>query len=716
MAAAAAAVILNVEPPAAAGEDVEPLAAQAVYTGFTDPRCVAISPDGRYALVTNFGSSYISRIDLETDQVAHVFSGFSRPWGIAISPDGKFALVGNSNGNNVGFVDLVSNAVSFPYKGFHCPIGVAISRDISFALVVNHCGNCVGRINLVSGRVSFPYSGFKNPDGIDITPDGSFALVANNGNHSIARIDLQSGKVTFLFGDKTDTGKNSKGKSKRKNRKKCKQDEEPCFEYPHDVAISSDGSFAVVANNKGDNVGHIDLASGQVTFPYGKGGVFSTPLGVAIAPDNSFMLVVNNGTNTISRHKLPDPSITPEMLVASISEPMQRRDVAMLRHALDAASEGGGGPKKLAKHPAVAAAINAGNVFLSKLDSEAPLELQLRHALEGGRSPEIAAALADVTASLQGQAPVRGGALESTIAEASQKVSGRVQRMLQRRFGREPTLPHVVHLTDDELDALLPLAAKYAPADLSSANGSEFGEACVCGAPAPANHEALQHVIQELADLSSTMKSLTSSHEAGLSDTSRMVDHLTDQTQRFRGAVEKLCTKAVKALRLDVATTSEMLKHQERLLATAGQSLEGTQQQLRALQEHGRHLQALSDMVASLLGTRKAELRQWEDFLGRTGVLESLAVRDLENMLVFLGRCEWVQAFANHSVTADMLPTLSDGMLKLVVQETSTGCFGDVRSFRLLVEQLQAGGGLPQVHQTAGMDIPIHGIDPSVLF
>ena len=94
----------------------------ATFSGFADPRCVAIAPDQSFALVTNYGTSVVSRIDLRrrggggvsNGAVTHAYSGFRNPWGVAISPDGRFALVGNSNGNNVGYIDLKTGQVSFP--------------------------------------------------------------------------------------------------------------------------------------------------------------------------------------------------------------------------------------------------------------------------------------------------------------------------------------------------------------------------------------------------------------------------------------------------------------------------------------------------------------------------------------------------------------------------------------------------------------------------
>ena len=67
------------------------------------------------------------------------------------------------------------------------------------------------------------------------------------------------------------------------------------FRGPMGLDISPDTSFALVAD-WGDEwkggIGHIDLRTHQVSFPYPDGGI-SEPCGVAISPDASFALFTN---------------------------------------------------------------------------------------------------------------------------------------------------------------------------------------------------------------------------------------------------------------------------------------------------------------------------------------------------------------------------------------------------------------------------------------
>ena len=57
------------------------------------------------------------------------------------------------------------------------------------------------------------------------------------------------------------------------------------FRGMYDVAISPDGTFALTADYTRDKVGHIDLVTDAVTFPYTAG---SNAIGITISPDGMF--------------------------------------------------------------------------------------------------------------------------------------------------------------------------------------------------------------------------------------------------------------------------------------------------------------------------------------------------------------------------------------------------------------------------------------------
>ncbi len=80
------------------------------------PKTVAITPDGKYAYVTNLasnpdGDDTVSVIDTATYEVVDTITVGDRPKGIAITANGRYALVTNFYGNSVSVIDLNNNIV-----------------------------------------------------------------------------------------------------------------------------------------------------------------------------------------------------------------------------------------------------------------------------------------------------------------------------------------------------------------------------------------------------------------------------------------------------------------------------------------------------------------------------------------------------------------------------------------------------------------------------
>ena len=57
--------------------------------------------------MTNLNANNIGHIDLQSGVVTFPYTGFNEPFGVAISPDGRFALVANEKANNIGRIELL---------------------------------------------------------------------------------------------------------------------------------------------------------------------------------------------------------------------------------------------------------------------------------------------------------------------------------------------------------------------------------------------------------------------------------------------------------------------------------------------------------------------------------------------------------------------------------------------------------------------------------
>jgi YVTN family beta-propeller protein len=94
------------------------------------PQTVAITPDGRFAYVTNQGSGTVSVVDLTSlAKVVDIPVGIG-PFGVALTPDGGRAYIANSASNTVSIIETASNSVvgTILIPGVQ-PRGVAVTNE-----------------------------------------------------------------------------------------------------------------------------------------------------------------------------------------------------------------------------------------------------------------------------------------------------------------------------------------------------------------------------------------------------------------------------------------------------------------------------------------------------------------------------------------------------------------------------------------------------------
>ena len=208
------------------------------------PLQVRVTPDGSQAIVTHF-SSAISFINTATNTVSKVLQTplTFTPSGLAISPDGRYALVTNlepagPDGAALGVIDIASQTMTsmIPLDTDY-PQSVFINPDATLAWVVYPFNGSVEVIDLLTGTVVREFlfdeaiSVAFNPTGtvayvgagagvnvIDtttyaitttvptgpvpadllVTPDGAYVVVNNSSGQSVSVIDTQTLVATTL--------------------------------------------------------------------------------------------------------------------------------------------------------------------------------------------------------------------------------------------------------------------------------------------------------------------------------------------------------------------------------------------------------------------------------------------------------------------------------------------------------------------------------------
>jgi YVTN family beta-propeller protein len=120
----------------------------------TDPEGVAITPNGLFAYVTNFGSGTVSVINTASNTVSTTVTVEADPEGVAITPNGLFAYVTNEGSGTVSVINTASNTVSTTVTVGTEPVAVAITPNGLFAYVANYISNTVSVIGTASNTVS----------------------------------------------------------------------------------------------------------------------------------------------------------------------------------------------------------------------------------------------------------------------------------------------------------------------------------------------------------------------------------------------------------------------------------------------------------------------------------------------------------------------------------------------------------------------------------
>ncbi len=156
---------------------------------------VAVSPDGRLAVVTHPAEGTISAIDLETFKlVANVPTGALTNY-VAFSPDGAVVYVSNAGNGTVSAVDTKRWYVRWNAVVGESPEHLVLSKDGRRIYVNNVDDGSVSILDTGKRAVVKTIKVGEGLHGIDLADDGKTLIVAALGDDKIVSIDLASGKT-----------------------------------------------------------------------------------------------------------------------------------------------------------------------------------------------------------------------------------------------------------------------------------------------------------------------------------------------------------------------------------------------------------------------------------------------------------------------------------------------------------------------------------------
>lgn len=203
------------------------------------------------------------------------------PLAVAVTPDAKFAWVTNGLSSSISIVDLTSKSVAgtIALPAFNgvaaTPGSIAFLPDGSLAYVTNHDanpGSVIFVIDVPNRKLltTIPTDAF--PASVAVTPDGSQVWVPNRGDSTITVIDsLTNTVIAHVRAD-----------------------------YPTGVAFNPTGTKAYVAEAELSGNGYVRVLDVASTNTLTRIQVGNLPHSVKVTPTGHYVFVTNLGSNNVS--------------------------------------------------------------------------------------------------------------------------------------------------------------------------------------------------------------------------------------------------------------------------------------------------------------------------------------------------------------------------------------------------------------------------------
>ncbi|HET7475111.1 MAG TPA: YncE family protein [Dermatophilaceae bacterium] len=152
------------------------------------PKYVAVTPDNRTVLVTNWCTWDLSIVDARTSKVTATLKLGRYPRGIAVSPDSRTAYIALMGAQRVVKVDLRARRVSPFASTGNGPRHIVISPDGRWLFVSNNASGTVTKVDARTGAVVRTVSTGAQPRSMAISRDGLAVYVVNYESSSVTKL------------------------------------------------------------------------------------------------------------------------------------------------------------------------------------------------------------------------------------------------------------------------------------------------------------------------------------------------------------------------------------------------------------------------------------------------------------------------------------------------------------------------------------------------
>lgn len=139
--------------------------------------------------------SFVYRIDSESLEIDQVIAVGAVPKFLAVTPDDRLLVVSNWCSYDLSIVDLDEGAEIARIDIGRYPRGIALSPDSSTAYIAVMGSTRVKQVDLATRQVTGEITVGSSPRHLVLSPDGSLLYVSLNGEDRLAKVDLGTGEV-----------------------------------------------------------------------------------------------------------------------------------------------------------------------------------------------------------------------------------------------------------------------------------------------------------------------------------------------------------------------------------------------------------------------------------------------------------------------------------------------------------------------------------------
>ncbi len=244
------------------------------------PHEVAVSADGKLAVVTDYGAQVsgttLTVIDVPGRRVlaTHAFGGHERPHGAAFLPDNRTVVVTAERGGAVVLVDALTGEVKGEKTvGQNLGHMVALSPDARWAYTANIQPGTLSIVDLHGDAAPAIVKVGTMTEAIAASPDGKTVWLGSNNTGKVYVVDVAARLVV----DSVQTSG-----------------------FPYRIAFTPDSRIAIVTNPQSDEIWLIDARTREkksrvvASSPAGGGG---GPFGLIVSPagDRAWVTMANTG-------------------------------------------------------------------------------------------------------------------------------------------------------------------------------------------------------------------------------------------------------------------------------------------------------------------------------------------------------------------------------------------------------------------------------------